>query len=218
MTIRILVTGFSVFPGAPINPSEDLIARFRDEAAQCLPDVAISAVVFETAYASIGMAFADALEASRPDAAVHFGLAKSARGFRLETTARNEIRPGAIDARGDPPPGEKICDGPDLEPSGLPLDEIEARLRRLGLPVERSDDTGGYLCNYLFYLARRPSGRIGAPLISGFIHIPHLAEHADLIPEGGTMLTRDALWRGSLEIVAATADAVKERLRIAPHG
>ncbi len=132
---------------------------------------------------------------------VEFGLARAAQGFRLETVARNEFRPNVPDVRGNIAPASKVADGPDLIPTGLPLDRMEAALVARGLPFERSENAGGYLCNTLFYLSRFGVGDVPAPAMAGFVHVPYLEEHRTIVPSVQVTLDRDQLWSGACAVV-----------------
>ncbi len=110
-----------------------------------------------------------------PDIAIHFGLALQAQGFRLERTARNLCTSEVPDNSGISRAGQAIvADAPDRIPT-LPLEAIAARLAEAGLPVQWSDDAGGYLCNLVMFHAL--SDRIVpdyCPAMAGFVHVPLL--------------------------------------------
>ena len=110
-----------------------------------------------------------------PDIAIHFGLSARAEGFTLERLARNEIAADRPDNSGVQPHAACIVEGGEGHPSTLPLDAIAAALSEAGLPHSWSDNAGGYLCNYVFYLSRSPHFAEYAPEMSGFVHVPPLA-------------------------------------------
>jgi len=172
---RILVTGFSVFPGAPVNPTEKMIEALRQDAAWLAAQGPIRLEVLPVEYGGIpgwlerlGAEFA-------PDIAVHFGLSAKAEGFTLERLARNEIAAGRPDNAGRLLQSTRIVDGGQDVATSLPVDAIHKALTANKLPVSWSDDAGGYLCNYLFYhsCGKIPAGF--APAMAGFIHVPPLA-------------------------------------------
>src|SRR5687768_9564661 len=98
MPIRILATGFSAFPRAPVNPTETLVAMLDAARPRIGPDVELMSRVLPVEYARAPALLAEIGRAFRPDIAVHFGLADTAKGFRLETTARNRSSVLAADA------------------------------------------------------------------------------------------------------------------------
>lgn len=188
---RILVTGFSAFPGAPVNPTERLILELqaRRPAFQKAGDVSFA--ILDVDYARLPVALSHLAMAGQPDIAIHFGLSAEAHGFTLERCARN-IFGSKPDNAGRAPTEARICVGPDILASTLPLERLHEALVARGLPVSWSDDAGGYLCNYLFYLSRSGSIMEFAPEMSGFIHVPPLAGEADSIGMSMEMLVEGA--------------------------
>lgn len=210
MTIRVLATGFSIFPGAPYNPSETLVRLLEERRPQFGPDVVLETALFETSYKTVSERLAEIGLRCPPDIALHFGLARTARGFRLERSARNLVSSLVPDITGLVPGPSAICEGPDSHGSSLPLEAIHAALTGRGIPVEFSDDTGGYVCNFTFYHSRGGLVAGFRPEMSGFVHIPYLdyqlAEMADAahLPR----LSEDMLWSGALAIIQACVSAL----------
>ena len=195
---RLLVTGFGVFPGAPVNPTEKLVRALR-EAPPPLDGVgAFRAELLDVDYATISGRLSEIGRSFSPDIAIHFGLARECSGFRLERTARNSHRDARPDNSGALPASGRVCDGDETYPSSLPLDDIHAALAGAGLPVEWSDDAGGYLCNTVFTLSRAHACDGLAPAMSGFVHVPPLREAE---PENPRTLAFDDLMRGALIII-----------------
>lgn len=173
---RILITGFSIFPGAPVNPTEHLVRALAEAPGGLAGLGQLRFEVLPVEYGCVpglldrfGTEFA-------PDIAIHFGLSAKATGFTLERLARNGIAQGRADNSGAQPKAASIVDGAGDLQSTLPLAEIATALDKAGLPVDWSDDAGGYLCNYIFYLSRSPAHPTFAPSMSGFIHVPPLRE------------------------------------------
>jgi pyroglutamyl-peptidase len=177
---RVLVTGFEPFPGAPVNPTEALVARLKD-CPPTLPDLgAFAAELLPVDYGRIGQRLSEIGRAFAPDIAIHFGLAARCSGFRLERVARNAMASAKPDNSGTAPEDGPVCVGPPVLPSTLPLDALENALRAAGVPVEWSDDAGGYLCNVAMTLSLARACEGFAPAISGFIHIPLVGEGCPL--------------------------------------
>lgn len=216
MPIRILATGFSAFPRAPVNPTETLMAMLEAARPRIGPDVELIARVLPVEYARAPVLLSDIGRAFRPDVAVHFGLADTAKGFRLETTARNRSSMLAGDAAGLRPEAMRIRRGPNTLRSGLPLEAIEAALAARALPVQLSGNAGAYLCNHVFYLSR--SGHLPdfRPAMSGFVHVPFLAEQlSELEPARAAKLfslSRDQLLAGAITILECCAEAHSRRV------
>ncbi|BCH33731.1 peptidase C15 [Mesorhizobium sp. L-8-10] len=201
---RILVTGFSAFPGAPVNPTERLVAELRNRLPELASVGAVAAVVLDVDYAKLPEALRRLAAAQQPDIAIHFGLSAAATGFVLERLARNAYG-GKPDNSGHVPEAARICDGDDVLASTLPLDALHVALAAAGIPVDWSDDAGGYLCNYLFYLSRSPVLDEFAPGMSGFIHVPPLREGETTEVAGAMDL--ETLVEGALLVIRLCAEA-----------
>jgi pyroglutamyl-peptidase len=175
VTVRLLVTGFTPFPGAPVNPTEHLIRHFEDNPPLAGDDVACRFAVLPVDYGRAIPALEDVAAGFEPHVAVHFGLAAEARGFRLERLARNEIAARIADNAGNRPEKSEIHAGAKHAPSGLPLGEMERALRSGGHAVEWSDDAGGYLCNYVFFHSAAGLCPGLDAAMSGFVHVGPVA-------------------------------------------
>src|ERR1700744_5667579 len=90
-SIRILITGFGPFPGAPFNPTEPLVARLLRLRRPLLGDVEFSGHIFPVTYRNIDDELPRLLASYRPDALLMFGLATRTRHVRIETRARNAV-------------------------------------------------------------------------------------------------------------------------------
>jgi pyroglutamyl-peptidase len=217
----ILATGFSVFPGAPENPTAWAMTEL--ERSEWQPDGArlvtrvlpVRFDVWETELRPL-------LAVARPDAVVAFGLSAKATGVTLESTARNGVTIERPDFAGAHAASERLAeDGPEVCPTRLPLRDIAAALKREGVPFERSDDAGDYICNLLFYRLMEHADA-GGPKIAGFIHVPYLdTQKARLAAAGhaiGDVVTigEDALMRGVKTIIATAAHAI-DAPRAAPQ-
>lgn len=200
---RILITGFTPFPGAPVNPTEHLVRALADDPGDLASLGELHLDILPVEYAAVPGRL-EALGRDRaPDIAIHFGLSAKATGFTLERLARNANATGRADNAGLLPPAAIFEGDADL-PATLPLDAIAHRLDREGLPVAWSDDAGGYLCNYTFYLACSPRFAAFAPAMTGFIHVPPLAGPTVAHPHA---MALDDLVRGATLIVAESAAA-----------
>lgn len=176
----ILLTGFGPFPGAPLNASSLLTAELSRRASARLPGFTVHAETLPTEWDAGPSRLADLIDELEPVVALHFGVSHRARGFVVETRARN-IRDDIVDACGAQPGAACIAEQGPLEMTAtLPTGLIVERLRRMGLPVQLSRDAGGYLCNAILYHSlalardRSASGSSGRSLAMrrGFIHIP----------------------------------------------
>ena len=175
---RLLVTGFGPFPGAPINPTEALIAELKADPGPVSGKADLMLEVLPVEYEAVPQRLAAIAEGFSADIAVHFGLSEKATGFALERLARNEIAAGRPDNAGRLLDASCIVEDGEHLPTSLPAEEIFAALKNADLPVAMSDDAGGYLCNYLFYLSCGHHCGAFTPEMVGFIHVPPLKRDA----------------------------------------
>ena len=167
----VLVTGFGAFPGAPRNPTEQLMARLlRHSARFGRLGVRLEARVLPVSFSSISQYLAGLESDLRPDAILHFGLASCRRWISLETRAVNRVTTFFGDASGRLSKQTRIDSGPVFSRSTLSLSQIVARLGHLHQNIRLSGDAGRYLCNKTLYLSLTQSK---AKAI-GFIHVPPL--------------------------------------------
>ena len=170
----ILVTGFGPFPGAPFNPTRQLVERLARLRRPALNDVTIVPHVFQTSYAAVDHDLPKLIARHKPDALLMFGLASRSKTLRIETRARNAL--GSFpDVSGRSLPGRKIriAGPPDL---ALPAHgrHLLAAVRNVRTPVALSRDAGRYLCNYLCWRAAEAAMKNG-PRLAAFVHFPPVA-------------------------------------------
>jgi pyroglutamyl-peptidase len=206
MTRTILATGFSVFPGAPENPTAWVMAELERTGWQ----PAGARLVTRTLPVRFDMwerGYQPLLAEFKPDVAIAFGLSAKAKGMTLESTARNRVATDRPDFTGVCSPGDCVkTDGPAVRPTRLPLRDISVALRKADVPVARSDDAGDYMCNLLFYRLMEHA-EAGEPAIAGFIHVPYLDSQArrlianGAIADGVFTLSEAQLLRGVQTII-----------------
>ena len=196
--LRILVTGFGPFPGAPENPTGQLV---RALARKPWPGVTLKAHVFPTRYQSVDRALPRLLKEFKPDALIMFGLANRSRAIRVETLARNRISHV-------PDAGGVVC-GPCVidpaSPRGLavkaPTAAMLRALTRTGLPARLSRNAGDYLCNYILWRATCAAREPRGPRLAAFIHVPPLSAR----------MTAEKLQTAGEAILHAAAAALRRR-------
>lgn len=165
----ILVTGFSPFPGAPVNPTEQLMRRLPGRMGQHQVGVEFVFHVLPTTWAGRHGLTAGLRESLRPDAIVHFGVDGTRRTVNIETRAINRatrVRPDA-DGRSMERP-ELSRDKERTRTSTLPARALCNAARIAGVPVRLSTDAGTYLCNATLW------DSIGSGIPSIFVHVPAL--------------------------------------------
>jgi pyroglutamyl-peptidase len=190
--LRILVTGFGPFPGAPFNPTEPLVARLLRLRRPAFDDIELLGHTFPVTYRDVDRQLPDLLASYRPHAMLMFGFASRTGHVRIETRARNavttlwpdanhkQLRKGSISGRAD-----ALMFGPHT-----------AKLLRAalatGIDARASRDAGSYLCNYLSWRAIEATGRDGGPRLAAFVHVP-------LPARGNASRRRNATRRITLE-------------------
>jgi pyroglutamyl-peptidase len=173
--LRILITGFGPFPGAPVNPTQPLVRRLLQLRRPAFAGVTRIGHIFPVTYAAVDRELLELLARHRPHALLMFGLAARTPFLRVETRARNAVTLLWPDADHTAIRRTSIVPGAHAQMFG----PHTARLLRAGLAsgvdVRASRDAGRYLCNYLSWrgieAARQPDG----PQFAAFIHIPLLA-------------------------------------------
>src|SRR3954465_5587190 len=89
--LRILITGFGPFPGAPHNPTQPLVARLLRLRRPALGEVELSGHIFPVTYNAVDHQLPELLATRRPQALLSFGLAARTPHVRVETRARNAV-------------------------------------------------------------------------------------------------------------------------------
>lgn len=193
---KVLVTGFSSFPGAPHNPTQDLIAWLQTDGLQKM-EAEFCFHLLQTEYRNVERELAAHQRTFMPDIALHFGLSKQSTGFTLERLAHNQIGT-KVDMAACVPAQPLIGDIPKLSAT-LPLAAMHARLTAANLPVAWSDDAGNYVCNFLLYHSLQAAAEAEQASMRGFIHVPLLADQQLLkADEPIHTLTQEQLWNGAV--------------------
>jgi len=173
--LRILITGFGPFPGAPFNPTEPLVARLLRLRRPILGDVELSGHIFPVTYKAVDHQLPGLLATHRPHALLMFGLASRTAHVRVETRARNAVTMLWPDAEHTRVRKGSISGGADA----LMFGPHTARLLRVaagtGVDARTSRDAGSYLCNYLSWRAIEATEKNNGPALAAFVHIPLLA-------------------------------------------
>lgn len=198
----LLLTGFEPFGKWEINPSWEVSRRLDDETIAGLRVVGRRLPV---SWEGTWQALKDYIDEVQPDAILMLGLANKRAYIAVESQGTNKCVE-TPDNAGKQAPGTQINEvGEENIPSTLPVDEIVRSIEDLGLPVQVSNDAGGYLCNLATYKALEwgKSERPGMPV--GFIHLPNLRDVAE---EGG--LSLEEMGSAVTAAIVAIAEALEE--------
>lgn len=203
--MKILITGFGRFPGAPFNPSGTLARQLVRQRRPAYAETERIAHVFPTSYAAVDRELPALVAQHRPDAIVMLGLAGRTPHLRIETRAQNRITPVFPDVDGVVPASTRI-----MLPSRGPLRgraPFRALLRAAktsGAPSRLSRDAGAYLCNYGYWRAIEAAAKPAGPRLVVFVHIPKVRTGARprrkraTIPFAKLVRAGDAIVRAAL--------------------
>jgi pyroglutamyl-peptidase len=195
---KILITGFEPFQG-PTNPSWQAVKGMD---GRLVNGYRVVAVELPVEWKRGAYFLERAIRDNRPVALISFGEGTPGT-FLLEEAAQNGVNPNLTDNVNERYTKPKIrSGGPDEIRSTLPLSEIEAVVRRIlpeNLDVRRSQDPGGYLCEFVMYLGSYFMAKYQLDGPRGFIHVPY----------AGTSRTDFAI---DQQVVAATVQALADHL------
>jgi pyroglutamyl-peptidase len=176
--LRILITGFGPFPGAPFNPTQPLVARLTRLHRPAFDNVELIGHIFHVTYNTVDRELPELSGKHRPQALLMFGLAD-----------RNRARKGSIVGGAD----------------AMMLGPHTAKLLRAavgtGIDARASRDAGSYLCNYLSWRAIEAVIGGDGPRLAAFVHVPLLAR-------GGASQRKDAAHRITLEDLVDAGEAM----------
>jgi pyroglutamyl-peptidase len=170
--LRLLVTGFGPFPGAPFNPTEPLVARLLRLRRPALSEVDLAGHIFPVTYRDVDRELPELLASHRPDALLMFGLATRTAHVRIETRIRNAVTMLRPDAGRTTPRKGSIAGDNDAVMFGPHTDKLLRAALATGIDARLSRDAGSYLCNYLSWRAIEATRRDGGPRLAAFVHIP----------------------------------------------
>src|SRR4030088_1992626 len=89
--LRMLITGFGPFPGAPYNPTMPLAKRLTQLRRPALGDVELGGHIFHVTYSTVDRELPELIARHSPQALLMFGLADRTAHVRIETRARNAV-------------------------------------------------------------------------------------------------------------------------------
>jgi pyroglutamyl-peptidase len=211
--LRILVTGFGPFPGAPYNPTMPLVKRLTQLRRPAFSDVELISHIFHVTYTTVDRELPELVAQHRPQALLMFGLADRTRHVRIETRARNAVTTRFPDADRNRARKGSIVDGADAAMFGPHTAKLLRAAVSTGIDARASRDAGSYLCNYLSWRAIEATCDDG-PRLAAFVHIPLLARDTSQRRGASDRVTLEQLVDAGegmlLEMVRLTRQAVRE--------
>ena len=215
-SLRILITGFGPFPGAPHNPTLPLVARLLRLRRPAFSEVELSGHIFPVSYKAVDRELPQLLAWHRPHALLMFGLATRTPYLRVETRARNAVTMLWPDADHTSVGKGSIAGGADAKMFGPHTAKLLRAAVGTGVDARASRDAGSYLCNYLSWRAIEAVANDDGPRLTAFVHVPPVAR-------GGAAQRRDAKHRVTMEELVDAGEAmlleiVKQARRAAREG
>jgi pyroglutamyl-peptidase len=172
-----LVIGFGPFPGAPRNPSADLVRALARRRRPALAGVRVVGAVLPTAYAALESELPALLQRHDPDFVLFFGVATRGKHVRIESRAVNAASAIHPDAQRGKLAGRSVVAGaPGVLKVRARLQQAAAAIRNVGVTARLSRDAGRYLCNAALFTALDAARQRGRPTVA-FIHIPNPRGH-----------------------------------------
>jgi pyroglutamyl-peptidase len=200
--LRVLITGFGAFPGAPFNPTQALVARLANLRRPAFDDIERTSHIFRVTYGDVDRDLPRLIADRRPDVLLMFGLAARTPHVRIETRARNAITTIWPDAGNTRIGLGRIAAG---KADALTFGPHTARLVRAAVqtdvPAKSSRDAGRYLCNYLCWRAIEATQTAPRPPLAAFIHVP-------LVPRGTLSQKKGTKPRVTLEHLVDAGEAI----------
>lgn len=182
MARRVLVTGFDPFGGEKINASREVV---RALGSDTVSGVELTTRELPTEFGRAPRVLVEAVRNLEPEVVVCLGQARGRPQVTPERVAVNVAdAPRIPDNAGLRPTDEPVVEGgPVAYRSTLPVKEIVAALKRVGIPAAVSDTAGTFVCNSVFYRLMHLLGTERPSIRGGFVHVPVLTEQA---PDGSS--------------------------------
>jgi pyroglutamyl-peptidase len=199
--LRILITGFGPFPGAPFNPTQPLVARLTQLRRPAFSDVELISHIFHVTYSTVDRQLPELIARYRPSALLMFGLADRTAHVRIETRARNAVTTLFPDADRNRARKGSIASGADAMMFGPHAAKLLRAAVATGIDARTSRNAGSYLCNYLSWRAIEAVDSNEGPRLAAFVHVP-------LLRRDGAFQRKDAAHRITLEGLVDAGEAM----------
>jgi pyroglutamyl-peptidase len=168
--IRVLLTAFGSFPGAPVNPTMAIARMVERQYGRRFARLGIDlrTAVLPVVYAGAEERVGALIAQTKADVVLHLGLAARRKRLSFETRARNRLsvlHPDAARQRA----GRLAIEphGPQALASRAPAARCVRAISAAGAACAPSIDAGDYLCNQTLFASLRSA----APMVA-FVHVP----------------------------------------------
>lgn len=197
MSLRVLVTGFEPFGGAPRNPSGDAARALHGRTARAGRAFTVTGHVLPVLWDVAAAQLLALVREVDPQVVLCLGMAQGT--FRVERFA-DDARRATQDN------GGRLPDPPRPAPTirlatRLPVARVEAALAAAGAPVESSEDAGGFLCNEVFFalMSACHEGLLRGVRRAGFLHVPNDRHVPEAMPQAALEAAVEAAIQATLE-------------------
>lgn len=176
----LLLTGFGPFGEIKENPSL-LLVRELEKTLVLPDDFRLVTQILPVVYDEAGQQTRNLIRSKNPDILISFGVAASRDNISLERVALN-LQDADIPDNADVLKRGDLIDpiGPKAYFSNLPLKDLQSVCETAGGATAVSNHAGGYICNEVFYVAAQEIEALGLSTRFGFIHLPEIAETAQM--------------------------------------
>ncbi|MCO7125943.1 pyroglutamyl-peptidase I [Sporolactobacillus shoreicorticis] len=205
--MRVLLSGFAPFGGSGLNPSWEAVRRL--DGVQATNTVELFATKLPVSYREAADRLFASVRVICPDVIIAVGQAGGREAITPELFAMNRSNSENPDNEGIVLTDQMIVeDGPEKYKSALPVHEIIWTIQKLGIPVELSENAGGFVCNHVFYKLMHELEKNGKSKIGGFIHVPFLPEQTleNDAPSVGIDQLTEALKQAAIVSAAAFSE------------
>ncbi|GLQ87324.1 pyroglutamyl-peptidase I [Dyella flagellata] len=205
---RILLTGFTPFDGADINPSWETVHALD---GRLIGGHLVVSRLLSTAFAESQRELSSMVDEVEPAILLGVGQAGGRSRLSIERVAINVQDARIADNNGAQPIDAAVVDdGPVAYFSTLPIKAMLKALIAEGLPAEVSNTAGTFVCNHVAYLMLHLAAQ-HRDRRAGFIHLPYLPSQAARLPDAPSMSKDDGVRALCIVLEVAATRRVDER-------
>lgn len=203
--MKLLLTCFEPFGGLSTNSSMETAAALTGR----LPGVTMVKKLLPVSFDMAHLRLYEAMDEEKPDMVICTGQAAGSAELRVEKAAINCLNTSDLSLGGRALEDARILeDAPDAYFSNLPVREMAAAMKAVGVKAAVSYSAGTYVCNYVMFRLMERIRREKLPVLGGFIHIPLLSSQTEESAELPRIETAAAV--AALEAAVSTAAGLHE--------
>lgn len=204
----LLLTGYEPFGPHETNPSARIAEELDGEVIGEYTVVGTELpVIFDEAMPIV----ADEIQSHTPDAILSTGLMPDREAITVERVGINIRDAGTVPDNHEQSPVDTPIerDGPNAHFATVPIRELVAASKDVGVPARISNTAGTHLCNNILYATRQYIDLNDLNIDSGFVHVPYSHEQVARREDTAPSLSYDAMVRSiraMLEHLASTTN------------